>query len=181
MLVLFPAAFIAHCKQQIVSVQVHWLLTRESCILMTTKANLSSFSSTKYNFFLPLPLTCFSTKELIYGARYLWTRFRIDGIKAMSLGISGGKEVLKFANTSNRGRLKQFDNFRHAKCTVRVSTSLTLLLLDVRTTDLRSCCIKKITTITSTTSTHNFHTTAISCIGRFYHLFAPWETTCHSF
>ena len=61
----------------------------------------------------------------------------------MSLGISGGKEVLKFANTSNRGRLKQFDNFRHAKCTVRVSTSLTSLLFAVRTPDLRSYCIKK--------------------------------------
>ena len=132
----------------------------------------------KYNFFLPLPLACFSTKELIYDARYLCTRFRIDGIKALSLGISGGKEVLKFANTSNRSRLKQFDSFRHAKCTVGVSTSLTLLLFPVRTSDLRSYCIKKITTITST---HNFHTTAISCVGRFYYLFGPGETTCHSF
>ena len=61
----------------------------------------------------------------------------------MSLAISGGKQVLKFANTSNRGRLKQFDNFRHAKCTVRVSTGLTLLLFAVRTPDLRSYCIKK--------------------------------------
>ena len=61
----------------------------------------------------------------------------------MSLGISGGKQVLKFAKTSNRGRLKQFDNFRHAKCTVRVSTGLTLLLCAVRTPDLLSYCIKK--------------------------------------
>ena len=132
----------------------------------------------KYIFFLRLPLARFSTKELIYDARYLFTRFRIDGIKAMSLGISGGKQVLKFANTSNLGRLKQFDSFRHAKCTVRGSTSLTLLLFAVRTPDLRSYCIKKLTTITST---HNFHTTAISCVGRFYYLFGPGETTCHSF
>ena len=61
----------------------------------------------------------------------------------MSLGISGRKQVLKFANTSNRGRLKQFDNFRHARCTARVSTSLTLLLFVVRTPDLRLYCIKK--------------------------------------
>ena len=61
----------------------------------------------------------------------------------MSLGISGGKQVLKFANTSNRGRLKQFDNFRRAKCTVRVSTGLTLLLFAVRTPNLRSHYIKK--------------------------------------
>ena len=56
----------------------------------------------------------------------------------MSLGISGGKQVLKFAKTSNRGRLKQFDNFSHAKCTVRVSTGLTLFLCAMRTPDLRS-------------------------------------------
>ena len=30
-------------------------------------------------------------------------RFRIDGIKALSRGISGGKQVLKFANKSNLG------------------------------------------------------------------------------
>ena len=119
-------------------------MTRKSRVLMTTKANvLVFFSSMKYNFFLPLPLACFSTKELIYDARYLCTRFRIDGIKALSLGISGEKGVLKFANTSNRSRLKQFDSFRHAKCTVGVSTSLTLLLFAVRTSDLRSYCIKK--------------------------------------
>ena len=32
-------------------------------------------------------------------------RFRIDGIKARSRGISGGKEEIEFANTSNRGRV----------------------------------------------------------------------------
>ena len=32
-------------------------------------------------------------------------RFRIDGIKAMSRGISGGKQKIKFANARNRGRL----------------------------------------------------------------------------
>ena len=42
------------------------------------------------------------TIHLIYDTRYLCTRSRIDGIKAMnSRGISGGKQVIKFANTSN--------------------------------------------------------------------------------
>ena len=36
------------------------------------------------------------------------TRFRTDGIKAMSRGISGGKQKVKFANERNRGRLCLF-------------------------------------------------------------------------
>ena len=43
--------------------------------------------------------------DLIHDVRHLCTRSRIDGIKAMSRGISGGKQVIKFANTSNRGRV----------------------------------------------------------------------------
>ena len=35
-------------------------------------------------------------------------RFRIDGVKAMSRGHLGGKQVIKFANTSNRGRVCLF-------------------------------------------------------------------------
>ena len=41
--------------------------------------------------------------DLIHDARHLCTRSRIDGIKAMSHGFSGGKQVTKFASTSNRG------------------------------------------------------------------------------
>ena len=47
-------------------------------------------------------------KDLIHDARHLCSRSRIDGIKAMSRGISGGKQVIKFANTSNRGRVCLF-------------------------------------------------------------------------
>ena len=36
------------------------------------------------------------------------TRSRIDGIKVMARGISEGKQVMKFANTSNRGRVCLF-------------------------------------------------------------------------
>ena len=55
------------------------------------------------------------TIELIHDTRHLCTRSKIDGIKAMSRGISGGKQVVKFANTSNRGRvclfIKRDDDF----------------------------------------------------------------------
>ena len=34
---------------------------------------------------------------LIHDTHHLCTRFRIDGIKAMSRGISGGKQKIKFA------------------------------------------------------------------------------------
>ena len=35
-------------------------------------------------------------------------RLRTDTIKAMSRGFSGGKEVIDFANTRNRGRVCLF-------------------------------------------------------------------------
>ena len=38
---------------------------------------------------------------LIHDTRHLYTHFRIDGIKAMLPSISEGKQVIKFANTSN--------------------------------------------------------------------------------
>ena len=36
------------------------------------------------------------------------TRFGINGMKAMSRGISGGKQEIKFAKARNRGRLCLF-------------------------------------------------------------------------
>ena len=44
----------------------------------------------------------------IHGTRHLYTRFRTDGIKAISRGISVGKQVTKFATTSNRRRVCSF-------------------------------------------------------------------------
>ena len=41
--------------------------------------------------------------DLVHDTCHLCTRSRIDGIKAMLRGISWGKQVIKFANTSNRG------------------------------------------------------------------------------
>ena len=40
--------------------------------------------------------------DLIHVTCYLCKRFRVDRSKAMSRGISGGKQATKFANTSNR-------------------------------------------------------------------------------
>ena len=75
-------------------------------------------------------------------------RFRIDGIKPMSRGLSGGKQVIKFANTSNRGRVffifsKGEDNFRLEKCTVRASTSFKSSLLAVRTSTVAAASKRK--------------------------------------
>ena len=46
--------------------------------------------------------------NLIHDTRHLYTRFRIDGIKAMLRSISGGKQVIKFDNTSNCSRVLLF-------------------------------------------------------------------------
>ena len=45
---------------------------------------------------------------LIHDTRLLCTRFRTAGIKAMSRGFSGGKQVIKSADTRNRGRVCLF-------------------------------------------------------------------------
>ena len=44
-----------------------------------------------------------SSTDLIHDARHLCTRSRTDGIKAMSRGFSGGKQVKIIANGRNRG------------------------------------------------------------------------------
>ena len=49
--------------------------------------------------------------DLIHDTRHLCTRSRIDGLKPMSRGISGGKQVVKFANTSNHCRVCLFYHF----------------------------------------------------------------------
>jgi len=43
--------------------------------------------------------------DLIHETRHFCTRLRTDGIKAMSRGFLGGKQVIKPANTRNRGRV----------------------------------------------------------------------------
>ena len=43
--------------------------------------------------------------DLVDDSCRLCTGLRIVGIKAMSRGISGGKQVIKFSNTSNYGQV----------------------------------------------------------------------------
>ena len=49
-----------------------------------------------------------SNKRPYHDTHHFCTRFRIDVVKAMSRGISGGKELIKFADTRNRGRVCLF-------------------------------------------------------------------------
>ena len=49
-----------------------------------------------------VPTWSVSSIDLIHDTCDLCKRFCIDGIKALSQGISGGKQMLKFANTSNQ-------------------------------------------------------------------------------
>ena len=52
-----------------------------------------------------VPALCKSHRAL-HDTRHLCTRlFRTDGIKAMSRGFSGGKQVIKSANTRDRDRV----------------------------------------------------------------------------
>ena len=50
---------------------------------------------------------CWGVNKAYYG-NVNRTRSRIDWLKPMSRGISGGKQVIKFASTSNRGRVCLF-------------------------------------------------------------------------
>ena len=49
-----------------------------------------------------------SSIDLIHATRQLYTRLKVDGIKVISRGILGGKQVIKFANTRSRGRVCLF-------------------------------------------------------------------------
>ena len=67
--------------------------------------------------------------DLIYNARHLCTHFRINGIRALSGGISGGKQGIKLANTGNCGQVclsyqNEMTINSHAKFTARVLTRL---------------------------------------------------------
>ena len=43
--------------------------------------------------------------DLIHDIRYICTRLRTDGIKAMLHNFSGGKRLIKFANARNRRQI----------------------------------------------------------------------------
>ena len=61
--------------------------------------------------------TCKGIKHF-HNARHLCKRLRTDGIKAMSRGILGGKQVIRFTNTWNRGR---------TNCSTQINQLFTLL------------------------------------------------------
>ena len=56
--------------------------------------------------------------DLIHDTRHLYTRLRIDAIKAMSRGISGGKQKINLPIQVIKTR-RRFDS--RAKCTGRIS------------------------------------------------------------
>ena len=85
--------------------------------------------------------------DLIHDTRNLRTRFRTDGIKAMSPGISGGKQKINLPIREIAVdfvySLKTKQRFNgHAKCTVCVSAKFTSLLLAVRTSTVASALKK---------------------------------------
>ena len=81
--------------------------------------------------------------RLFHDSRHLCTRFKIDGLKAMSRGILGANKRKKFASRSNFA----VKSFRSQ--VVRVSTSFMSLLLTVRTSKAATAS-KKVAMITST-------------------------------
>ena len=75
-------------------------------------------------------------------------RIRIDGIKAMSGGISGAKQEIILANTGNRGQVCLFYQNKmminsHAKFTAQVLTRFKSLLFAVRTSMVTTLNPKK--------------------------------------
>ena len=69
--------------------------------------------------------------DLAQDTRLLCMHFRIDGIKEINVTwYFRGKQVIKFVNTSNLGRVSLF--YQH-KCKVRVLTSCTIFLLGAST------------------------------------------------
>ena len=94
--------------------------------------------------------------DLIHDTRHLFPRSRIDGIKIVSRGISGGKQGLKFAYTSNQS---QFCSLFQNKNTILVLQNVWFEFPQVLrhycllSGHLRSLLLQK--KLTMITSTHN--------------------------
>ena len=79
------------------------------------------------------------------------THSRIDGIKVILRGISGGKQVITFANTSNRGRVCFFLSSETTISKLsKVLARFTSLLFAMRTFTVATAYCK----VTMITSTH---------------------------
>ena len=59
-------------------------------------------------------LYVWATIDLTRDIRHFCTRFRVDGIKAISLGFSGAKQIIKLANTSKHGWICLFSQNKTA-------------------------------------------------------------------
>ena len=57
---------------------------------------------------LHYPMIQFLIIDLIHDIRYVCTRLRTAGIKAMLRNFSGGKRLIKFGNARNRRRVCLF-------------------------------------------------------------------------
>ena len=91
------------------------------------------------------------TIDLIHDTRHLCKRSKIDGIKAMSRGISKGKQVIKFANTSNRDRVCLFYQTRRRFHSYPCQSVGEIYVITVWHWDIYGrYCICKVTMITPT-------------------------------
>ena len=69
---------------------------------------------------LHYPMIQFFIILLIHDTHHFCTRSRIDGIKEMSTGISGGKQVMRFAKMP-------FARWRHFTTSTRILQSFAFL------------------------------------------------------
>ena len=122
---------------------------------------------------------------------------RIDGIKVMSPGISGGKQVIQFANTCSRGGVCLCMRQRCYSCKMYSSSFDKFYCIIVHCEDMYGhCCIQKGNNIiTYTTIIFVFKIKVLNVLLskinklnnnffyflEFYHLFVPWETMWHGF
>ena len=146
-------------------------------------------------------------KDLIPDAgHHLWLRLRTDVIKAMSRGFSWGKQVINFSNTRNSSRVyyswqQKMNNSLWILKTIMENYGWKWPLLLFWTSSDRTwvdvlTASNNYVNFVETRATHFVsllkingrfvlwewtRSTTTSCIGQFYLLFAPWNTTWHYF
>jgi len=138
--------------------------------------------------------------SIIHDARHLRTRLRTDGIKAMSRVSLGGKQVINFSNTRNRSRvflwqqkMNNFFLFKTIMANYGWKWSLLLFFNAVVTVDVLTASNNDVNFVETQTVRFAWRlnrcfvlreltkSTAMSRIGKFYLLFASWNTTWHCF
>ena len=97
--------------------------------------------------------------DLIHDTRHLCTRSRIDGIKAVSRCISGGKQVIKSANMSNHGRVCSFyqnETTISQSCKMYISSFGKIYVFTACQEDIYGRYCTQKSRLTMITSTHDF-------------------------